>query len=90
MCKFKIIQSKDYVTVVNINGAYENHTHLKRMSTARMLIKLMKKKVVPKSEYLRESVKRCTLDERYIKDIDNKIAKDKNKQNYHNVGGGKR
>ena len=87
MSKYKIIQCKDYVTIANINGEYKNHCHVNRMKTAKMLVKLMRKRRVPKSNYLRESVKRVTLDKRYIEKIDIKIAKDRNKQYYYNVGG---
>lgn len=52
-----------------------------------MLVRLMKKKRVPKSDYLRESIKRTTLDEKYIEKIDIKIEKDKQKQKYVNRGG---
>lgn len=88
MCRYKIIQTGvNEVVVANVDGEYRNHTHLKRMKTAEMLIRLMKKKVIPKSEYLRESVKRVTLDNKYIQDIEYKQAKDKDKKNYRNIGG---
>ena len=90
LCQFKIINCGDYFTIANIKGGYDNHCHVKRKKTAKMLIKLMEKKRVPRSDYLRESAKRCTLDVKYIRDIDNKISKDKNKQQYCNIGGGKR
>lgn len=49
-----------------------------------MLVRLMKKKKIPRSDYLRESVKRVTLDERYIDNINHKIEKDRNKPRYVN------
>ena len=87
MSKYKIIDCGGYVTITNVNGEYKNHCHVNRMKTAKMLVKLMKKKRVPKSSYLRESVKRVTLDERYIEKINIKIEKDRDKQYYYNVGG---
>lgn len=53
-----------------------------------MLVRLMKKKRVPKSDYLRESIKRTTLDDKYIEKINIKIEKDKQKQKYVNVNKG--
>ena len=53
-----------------------------------MVVRLMKKKRVPKSDYLRESIKRITLDEKYIEKINIKIEKDKQKQKYVNVNKG--
>ena len=43
---------------------------------------------MPKSDYLRESIKRATLDEKYIEKINIKIEKDKQKQKYVNVNKG--
>jgi len=69
--------------IVNQKGEYRNHTHIKRYKTCEMLVKLIYRKEVPRSSYLRTSAKRLTLDQSYIIDIDNKIAKDKNKQRYY-------
>lgn len=55
-----------------------------------MLVKLMRKKRIPRSDYLRESIKRVTLDKRYIRDINIKIEKDKDKQKYINIQKGVR
>lgn len=85
--RFKIIQCKDYCTIANVDGSYDHHCHVKRYKTAKMLVKLMKKRRVPKSDYLRESAKRCTLDTKYIEKIDIKIEKDKDRQRYRNIGG---
>jgi hypothetical protein len=82
--KLKIIDCNGYYTIVNLNGSYENHTHIKRQQTCKMLIKLFNKRAVPKSEYLRESCKRLILDKSYIEKIEIKQEKDKNKQSYLN------
>ena len=86
--KLEILNCGKYFTIVNKNGKYKNHCHVKKESTAHMLVRLMKKKRVPKSDYLRESIKRTTLDEKYIEKIDIKIEKDKQKQKYVNVNKG--
>ena len=87
MCTFKVINCGNYFTIANLKGTYDNHCHVEREKTAKMLVKLMKKKRVPKSDYLRESAKRCTLDLKYIEKINIKIAKDKDRQKYRNIGG---
>jgi len=81
---FKILDCGNYFTVVNVNGEEENHAHVKRRSTAELLVRLVKKKRVPYSSYLRTSAKRLTLSSKYIRDINVKIKKDKNKQSYYN------
>lgn len=88
--KLKIIQDSRGFIVINENGAYKNHAHLKKHSTCELLIKLMKKKIVPKSKYLRGSVKRLTLDEDYILKIEYKQAKDREKPAYFNSNKGLR
>lgn len=45
-----------------------------------MLVRLMRRKEVPDSPYLREAVKRVTLDQQYIERIDREIAKSKGKK----------
>ena len=87
MTTYKIIDCGDYQTIVNVNGEYHNHCHVNRRSTADMLVRLMKNKRVPRSDYLRNSVKRVTLDQKYIEKINHKIEKDRDKQRYYNVGG---
>lgn len=78
----------NYFTVINLKGEHENHAHVKRKSTAELLCKLIKRKQVPKSNYLRASAKRTTLDKEYIEKINNKMKKDKNKQKYININKG--
>lgn len=73
--KLKMINCGNYFTVININGKHENHAHVKKYSTAHLLVKLINKKLAPKSPYLRESVKRITLDDKYIQKIEIKEEK---------------
>ena len=82
--KLKIINCGNYFTVINLKGEHENHAHVKKKSTAELLVKLIKRKQVPKSKYLRESAKRITIDEKYIQKIEIKEEKDRNKLNYIN------
>ena len=80
----KILDCGNYFTIVNVNGKEENHCHVKRRSTAELLCRLVKSKRVPDSSYLRTSAKRLTLSTKYIKNINVKIEKDKNKRGYYN------
>lgn len=59
-----------------------NKKDRKKDSLCSMLIRLICRKQVPKSDYLRESAKRISRDEKYIQDIDNKIEKDRDRQKY--------
>lgn len=88
--KLNIIDCGNYFTIININGEYDNHCHIKKYKTANMLVNLILNKRVPKSKYLRESAKRVTLDERYKQDIDIKIEKDRDRIYYFNPNKGVR
>lgn len=88
--KLHIIDCGKYCVVANQAGEYKNHTHIKRYDTALMLITLVRNKRVPKSEYLRESAKRITLDDKYIEAIEHKQIKDRQKSKYYNVNKGVR
>lgn len=87
MSRYKIIDCGNYQTIVNVDGEYCNHCHVNRRSTADMLVRLMRSKRVPNSHYLRNSIKRVTLDNKYIEKINIKIKKDKDRQRYRNIGG---
>lgn len=83
---FKIIDNGSYHTVINMkaNDFKNYHTHLDRKSTCELLIKLVCKKRVPKSPYLRTSAKRISRDKKYIRNIEIKEEKDKDRIYYHN------
>ena len=86
---FKIIDcGLDGYVVVNIKGDYDNHTHLDKYGTCKLLIKLVCKKIVPDSDYMRTSAKRISRNKKYIQDIDNKIRKDSNRTRYININKG--
>ena len=85
---FKIIGESGNYIVINTKGSYEHHTHLKNYHTCELLIKLVCKKIVPNTPYMRSSAKRISRDKKYIQKIDNKIRKDKNKTKYVNINKG--
>ncbi len=85
---FKIIGEPGNYMVINTKGSYEHHTHLKNYHTCELLIKLVCKKVVPNTPYMRSSAKRISRDKKYIQKIDNKIKKDSNKTKYININKG--
>ena len=68
--------------VINTKGKHENHGHIHSLGTCKKFIKLMDKKTIPNSPYLRESVLRISLDEKYKSDVQRKILKDKDKQKF--------
>lgn len=79
MCRYRIIDCGAYMTIANVDGSRKHHCHVGKMGTAQMLVRLMKRKEVPESPYLRDAVKRVTLDQQYIERIDRAIAKSADK-----------
>lgn len=67
---FKIIPYKDHFIIINTKGTREQHTHIKRWDTCKMLIKLVCKKRVPHSNYLKTSAKRISRNQKYIEKIE--------------------
>lgn len=89
--EYLVIESKRGHTIMNMNGTFsDNHGHVKKLGTAKLLIGLMEKEIVPDSSYLRETAKRISLNERYIEKVKHKIEKDKNNQQYFNPNKGVR
>lgn len=86
--EFMVIQCKKDHVLINMNGKYENHGHVKKLKTAKMLIKLMKTNKVPHSAYLRETVLRVSLDESYRNKVLHKIEKDKQNPKFIKVNKG--
>ena len=86
--KLTIKQDCRGYVVINENGGYGNHAHLDKYNTCKLLIRLIERKIVPKSEYLRGSALRLTLDEKYREKILIKQAKDREKPVYFNVNKG--
>ncbi len=70
--------------LINSAGTYKNHGHIKRLETALMMIKLIERGIVPKSDYLRGTALRVSTNESYKQSVLNKIDKDRNKQKYFN------
>jgi hypothetical protein len=88
--RFKILQDSRGFVLINLNGEYENHAHLRAEKTCGLLICLIGRKIVPKSSYLRESCRRLTIDMEYRQAIERKQAKDKEKPAYFNANKGGR
>lgn len=87
--EYTVVKSKRGHVIVNTKGTFDkNHAHINRLSTCKMVIGLIKKNIVPDSSYLRETVKRLSLDSKYIDKINSKIEKDKNRQYYLNPSKG--
>jgi hypothetical protein len=86
--EYKIIHNNRDYTLVNLKGNYENHGHFCKESSCHLLIRLMRKQIVPKSRYLQNAVLRISTDEKYKQKVLNKQEKLKNKQQYMNVNNG--
>lgn len=89
---------------VKANDFDNYHTHLNKRSNKKskrnikpkndrniceMLISLICNKTIPKSDYLKESAKRLSRDEKYIQEIEIKKEKDKQKPKFIRVNRGK-
>lgn len=81
---FKILTTSRGYVVKNINGSYDNHGHFRKLGTCYKIIKMVQRKQVPNSKYLRESAIRLSLDTRYTDRVKRKIAKDRDKPRYYN------
>lgn len=86
---YKIIQDSRGFVLINTEGEYENHGHLKKKKTCNLLIYLMERKIVPDSKYLRKTVLRVSTDEDYKDKVRRKIEKDQNRRYYINVNKGR-
>lgn len=78
---YKILKSSRGYIVKNKRGSYRNHGHFKQLKT---YYSIMQRHQVPKSRYLRGSVLRISVDDRYRDKVQRKIDKDKNKGYYFN------
>lgn len=81
--------SKGYV-IINTLGTYHSHGHLKKLKTAKLVIKLMEKNIVPDSDYLRGTVLRISLDEKYKQRVLSKVEKNNQKPKFYKVQKGVR
>ena len=87
---FVIVPYRNEYVLSNSKGSEDQHTHIRRGGTCKLLIKLVCNKIVPNSGYLRTSAMRITRDEKYRRAIQRKIEKDADKQKYYNVQKGRR
>jgi hypothetical protein len=88
--EYKILQNKRDYIVVNTNGKYENHGHFKKLSTCYVIIRLLQRKTIPKSDYLLEAARRITTDSQYKQTLELKQEKNKQRQRYFNSNKGVR
>lgn len=84
--KYTVKENRDGYILCNNHGEYKNHGHLKKFQTCMLLIRLMENNIVPDSSYLRESVLRISIDEKYLTKVRTKMSKSKKK--YINVNKG--
>lgn len=86
--EYRIVKDKRGYVVINMRGEYEHHSHLKKESTCYLLIRLVKRRIVPDSKYLMEAARRISLDEKYIDRIERRQQREV--QRYFNVNNGVR
>lgn len=84
--KYTIKKNRDGFILCNNLGDYKNHGHFKKFNTCMLLIRLMENYIVPDSSYLRESVLRISVDDKYIQKV--KVEIDKGRKKYINVNKG--
>ena len=80
--------SKRGYIVINTEGTYSHHAHIKKLSTCKMLINLLEKEIVPNSAFLRVSALRLSTNDKYTEKIYRKIEKDSDRQFYRNINKG--
>lgn len=83
---YKISRGRRDFIVSNLNGTYENHGHFHKLSTCYVIIRIMKKKAIPRSVYLLEAAKRITDDPKYREILT--MKQNKTKQMYFNSNRG--
>lgn len=84
--KYTVKKNRDGFILCNNLGDYQNHGHFKKFNTCMLLIRLMENGTVPDSSYLRESVLRISVDEKYIQKV--KVKMNKGKKKYININKG--
>lgn len=77
-----------YYTIINLNGKYKNHCHIDNKKSAELFKKQVEHKIVPKGKYFRSCALRVTIQEDYKLKIQNKIAKDVDRQFFYRVNRG--
>ena len=88
--EFTILEGKDDYIVKNNKGKHENHGHFKKLSTCYVIIRLLQRKTIPKSDYLLEAARRITTDSQYKQTLELKQGKNKQRQRYFNSNKGVR
>jgi len=83
--KYKILKNYSGYVLINKKGDYENHGHFKKSDTCFLAMKLIEKKEVPESDYLREAALRISTCKKYKRNIRIKQEKDKEKPKYTNI-----
>lgn len=63
--KFNIIKKHGSYIVRRIDGGYNQHAHINKYSTCKLLIKLIHANKLPTSEYLQGSCRRLLAEEEY-------------------------
>ncbi len=76
--KFDIKQTSNGWVVSRIGGTYEQHSHHNNLYGAKLVVSFIKKRELPKSNYLKGSCKRLLTETEYL------VLRNKNKKKYIN------
>ena len=74
--RFKVLAVEDGFIVKRRHGKYEQHSHFKDLKTARIVIKLINRNIVPDSPYLLESMKRLLTTKEFLKMTNVRVVTD--------------
>lgn len=71
--QFVIKDTEDGLVVVNNNGNYEHHSHVKHFEAGRAICKLAAKRKLPKSKdpYFINALIRVSKNKKYIRELEN-------------------
>lgn len=72
---YKILKASRSYIVKNVIGEYSNHGHFTQLKTCYLIIKLIRKRQVPRSKYLRGAALRISTDKDYVNKVKRKIKK---------------
>ena len=81
--RFKVIKTSSDFLVRNNELDYSHHSHFHKLGCAKKCIQLIDQRVLPQSEYVKESIRRLITEEEF-----DQLRQDK-KRTYYNVQGGK-
>lgn len=83
--QFVIKDTEDGLVVVNNNGSYEHHSHVKHFEAGRAICKLAAKRKLPysKDTYFINALIRVSKNKKYIRELETLLKKIEEENNNH-------